>query len=69
VVLLAYQGYCEEREETERMMFAAHGNPLPPKIPERRTGQNFADEWRIFKIGHNAQIRPNRSRRGIKPNG
>ncbi len=68
MILLAYQGYCEEREETERMMYGAQGIRLPERISKPRSAQNHADEWRIFTVGHNARMR-HHQRRKPNPNG
>lgn len=68
MILLAYDGYCEEREETERMLFAAAGNPLPAK-PKRKPGvRAVADIWRTFARDQNIRQRARARAVATKPN-
>lgn len=53
LITLAWKGHCEELEQLERMMFAANGNPLPPKDPSFGKG-SMASRMREFASAHNA---------------
>jgi len=55
MIRLAWKGHCEEIETWERIMFAAGGNPLPPKGPPRLGPGSAASRLRAFAMEHNSR--------------
>jgi hypothetical protein len=70
LILLAWNGYQEDREELERIIFGSQGIKLPPRRQEADDTLSFAERLLLFKREHNARWRaanaPKR-RAGAKP--
>ncbi len=66
-VMLAYDGYCEELEDLERIVYGAQGIKLPPRTPAGKPSvKTVADTWRLFKAGHNARMAAEAGAKGRK---
>lgn len=55
---LAWKGWCQQREEYERMLYGAQGIRLPPIPPDDDDGMAdlpMTTKWRMITRDHNAR--------------